>query len=135
MIYGRYHFDCRRIGEAAAKHFLKRSWNLIVTLLRFYIGYFGAGFLIISLPAICSMEKINQISVVKAAATGVVAVFFLISMQALRRHCFIVMVGVAGGGYLGLHISRRLDLRFMRGTGGLYRLGHGCLFFVPAELK
>jgi uncharacterized membrane protein YfcA len=113
---------------------MRYHFDLIVMQVRFYIGYFGAGFLVASLLAICSIENANQIRG-KAAATGVAAVFFLISVQALRRHCFIMMVRAVGGDYLGSHISRRLDPRFMRGTGGLYRLGRGCLFLVRAELK
>ena len=163
---GRDYFVSRRIGEASAKHFLKRSWNFIVmsrhskkvgvsrwlqlcirskatnksrssscsslqigiTLVRFYIGYFGVGFLAISLLAVCSIEISIRSAYSKRRPPQS-------PMELLRQYCLIMIVMAADGGYLGAYIFRTLNPRFYTGTGGLYWLGHGGLFLVPAELK
>ena len=94
---------------------------LSLTVVCFYIGYFGAGagFLIVSVLSVLSPAKtIHEMNAVKAVANlfanGVAVATFIFANAIYWREGLLMMVFAAAGGYLGAHYSRRLDARYVR---------------------
>jgi uncharacterized protein len=106
-----------------------------VAAVSFYVGYFGAGagFLVMSVLAIFGIEEINQVNALKVVATtvanGIAVITFIVGKQILWRHCLLMMVTAAIGGYLGAHSSRRLNPRFLRALVVTIGLGMAAYFF------
>ncbi|RXS93275.1 sulfite exporter TauE/SafE family protein [Silvibacterium dinghuense] len=93
---------------------------LLMIVVCFYIGYFGAGagFLIMSLLALFGIQNIHQINALKVVTTtlanGIAVVVFIVRGQVLWQHCLLMMVTAALGGYLGAKGGKRLDPRLAR---------------------
>lgn len=91
-----------------------------MTVICFYIGYFGAGagFLIISLLALFGIQKINEINALKVVSTtlanGIAVVTFIVRGQVLWQHCLLMMTTAAAGGYLGARTSRQWNAKLMK---------------------
>lgn len=109
-----------RSHRAADSHPSFLPLMFFVSIVCFYIGYFGAGagFLIMSVLALFGIQNINQINALKVVTTtlanGVAVLIFIARHQVLWQHCLLMMVTGAIGGYLGARGARRLDPRLAR---------------------
>jgi hypothetical protein len=100
------------------------SWKLLLamTIVCFYIGYFGAGagFLIISvlsvLSNITSIHQMNALKVMANLIANCVAVATFILAHAIHwREGLIMMLFAAAGGYFGAAYSLKINARYVRG--------------------
>lgn len=100
-----------------------------------YIGYFGAGagFLVMSLLALAGIENINQINALKVVTTtvanGVAVLLFIVQGQVLWRHCLLMMVTGAIGGYAGGRGAHHVNARLMRVVVTVIGFGMAGYFF------
>jgi hypothetical protein len=91
-----------------------------MTVVCFYIGYFGAGagFLIITVLALFGIENMNQINAVKVfcttCANGVAVTTFIVRGYVDWKYCIPMMIAGAFGGYMAARIGRRLPQAFLR---------------------
>jgi uncharacterized protein len=106
-----------------------------VTVICFYIGYFGAGagFLLMSVLAIFGIQNINHVNALKVIATttanGIAVVTFIVGKRILWKYCLLMMLAAALGGYLGARYARRMNPKFMRLLVVLIGLGMAAYFF------
>jgi uncharacterized protein len=123
-----------RLTLSGARPSLLPLW-VGVTVICFYIGYFGAGagFLLMSVLAIFGIQNINQVNALKVIATttanGIAVVTFIVGKQILWKYCLLMMLAAAFGGYLGARYARRMNPQFMRLLVVLIGLGMAAYFF------
>jgi uncharacterized protein len=123
-----------RLRSAGSQPRLAPLW-IVVVVVCFYIGYFGAGagFLIMSALAIFGIQNINQINALKVIATatanGIAVVTFIVEKQIVWKYCLLMMISAAIGGYLGARYSRGLNPRLMRILVVAIGLGMAAYFF------
>jgi uncharacterized protein len=109
---------------------------LALTVVCFYIGYFGAGagFLIMAMLAIFGIQRIREVNALKVVATtianGIAVVTFILERQIVWHLCLLMMLTAAVGGYLGARYSRRLSARVMRTFVVVIGLGMAAYFFL-----
>lgn len=93
---------------------------LILLVITYYIGYFGAGagLLTMAALALCGVERIAEINALKVVITtvanAVAVVTFMIYGAVEWRYCWLMMIACAIGGYTGARNSRRLSDRVLR---------------------
>jgi uncharacterized protein len=87
----------------------------------FYIGYFGAGagFLVITVMALCGIKSMNEMNALKVVCTslanGVAVLTFILAGAVYWKEC-LLMIGLAtAGGYLGAVYSRKMNQAVLRG--------------------
>src|SRR5271170_2236389 len=121
-------------SRRAAKPSLVPLWIVLVVIC-FYIGYFGAGagFLVMSALAVFGIQNINQLNALKVVATctanGIAVVTFIVEKQILWKYCLLMMIAAALGGYLGARYARRMHPPHMRALVVLIGLGMAAYFF------
>lgn len=92
-----------------------------VTVVCFYIGYFGAGagFLIITVLSLFGCEDLHEINGLKVATTtlanGVAFVLFVVNGQVLWHYCLLAMILSAVGGYTSARFARLVPQSVLRG--------------------
>ena len=85
-----------------------------------YVGYFGAGggFLVMALFGICGVHDIHEMNALKvltaAVSIGIPSISFIIAGRVEWRFCLTMAVLAALGGYLGAHLSCKVNPRAMR---------------------
>jgi hypothetical protein len=91
-----------------------------MVIVSIYVGYFGAGggFLVMALLGFCGVHDIHEMNALKvltaAVSIGIPSINFIIAGRVEWRFC-LVMAGLAAvGGYLGAHLSRKVNQRAMR---------------------
>ena len=108
---------------------------ITVTVVCFYIGYFGAGagFLIITVLSLFGCDNLHEINALKVATTtlanGVAFVLFVVAGQVLWRYCLVAMVLSAIGGYSSARLARRLPPTLLRALVVLIGLAMAAWFF------
>jgi hypothetical protein len=106
-----------------------------ITVVCFYIGYFGAGagFLIITVLALFGFEDMNHINSVKVFCTtcsnGVAVTTFIVRGYVDWKYCIPMMIAGAIGGYMAARIGRRLPQAFLRGIVVAIGLTMAAYFF------
>ncbi len=86
----------------------------------FYIGYFGAGggFLVMTILALFGMERmhaLNAMKVLAATLSNLCAIItFIVSGAVIWHDCLLAMVFAGAGGYLGAHMTRRVNGEVLR---------------------
>jgi uncharacterized membrane protein YfcA len=123
------------VATGAARQANLWPLSLVVVVVCFYIGYFGAGagFLLISLLSLYGFEDITMMNAMKVVSTtmanGMACLLFALSGKVEWRFCLAAMVTCALGGYLSARISQRLNPRFLRGLVVTIGLGMAAYFF------
>ena len=93
---------------------------LVLLMVCFYIGYFGAGsgFLILSALALFGVEEmhaLNSLKVLAACLSNFCAVVtFVLSGAVIWHYCLISMVFAGVGGYVGAQYARRMNADVLR---------------------
>jgi uncharacterized membrane protein YfcA len=106
-----------------------------MTVVCFYIGYFGAGagFLTITLLSLFGYQDLNEINALKVVATtmanGIAFVLFVMNGQVVWRYCLLAMATCAVGGYTSASLSRRVPQPLLRGIVVSIGLGMAAWFF------
>ncbi|HWZ12659.1 MAG TPA: sulfite exporter TauE/SafE family protein [Acidobacteriaceae bacterium] len=91
-----------------------------LTIVCFYIGYFGAGagFLIMAILGLFGVQNINEINALKVIGTtlanGLAVITFIFSGAVVWRHCLAAMLMAAAGGFFGAKLARRIDDKILR---------------------
>jgi hypothetical protein len=94
--------------------------GLILTVVCFYIGYFGAGagfitMTVLSLFGVSKLAEINALKVITTTiANGVAVIAFILGGAVVWHYCAAMMIACAIGGYTGAHNSRRISDRVLR---------------------
>jgi uncharacterized protein len=95
---------------------------LVLLLVCFYIGYFGAGagFLIMTALALFGVEEmhtLNSAKVLAACLSNLCAVITFVASGAVEwRYCVISMLFAGIGGYVGAQYARRMNAGVLRGV-------------------
>ncbi len=106
-----------------------------VTLVCFYIGYFGAGagFLIITVLSLFGFKDLNEINALKVVSTtmanGMAFVIFVVNGQVVWKYCLLAMVTCAVGGYVSARFARMVPQAVLRGTVIAIGFGMAAWFF------
>jgi uncharacterized membrane protein YfcA len=93
---------------------------LVLVLVCFYIGYFGAGsgFLIMSALALFGVEEMNALNSLKVLAACLsnfcAVITFVLSGAVIWHYCLISMVFAGAGGYVGAQYARRMNPNVLR---------------------
>jgi uncharacterized membrane protein YfcA len=93
---------------------------LVLLVVCFYIGYFGAGagFLIMTALALFGMEKMHELNAMKVTAACVsnlaAVATFIFSGAILWHYCLISMIFAGVGGYVGAQYARKLNAGVLR---------------------
>jgi uncharacterized membrane protein YfcA len=88
---------------------------LWLTIVSFYVGYFGAGsgFLILTVLTFSHIQNFHQLNALKVLCTtianGTAVVTFILARAVHWPECLLMLVFAALGGYFGAHYSRRLN--------------------------
>ncbi len=94
--------------------------GVMLTVVCFYIGYFGAGagfitMTVLSLFGVSKLAEINALKVITTTvANGVAVIYFIVGGAVVWHYCLGMMVACAIGGYVGAHNSRRISDRVLR---------------------
>ncbi|HXB62427.1 MAG TPA: sulfite exporter TauE/SafE family protein [Acidobacteriaceae bacterium] len=94
--------------------------GLILTVVCFYIGYFGAGagfitMTVLSLFGVSKLAEINALKVITTTvANGVAVISFIIGGAVAWHYCAAMMIACAIGGYVGAHNARKMSDRILR---------------------
>lgn len=86
-----------------------------LTLVCFYIGYFGAGsgFLIITLFSFTGLKGLTQINTLKvictSVANGIAVITFIVAGAVYWTKVPFMLLAALAGGYLGAHYSKRMS--------------------------
>lgn len=94
---------------------------LALLAVSFYIGYFGAGagFLVITVLALCGVKSYNEMNALKVLCTslanGVAVVTFILAGAVYWKECLVMMGMATTGGYLGAAYSRKMNPAILRG--------------------
>jgi uncharacterized protein len=92
----------------------------ILTVVCFYIGYFGAGagfitMTVLSLFGVSKLAEINALKVITTTtANGVAVIAFIIGGAVAWHYCAAMMIACAIGGYVGAHNARKMNERVLR---------------------
>jgi uncharacterized membrane protein YfcA len=92
-----------------------------ITVICFYIGYFGAGagFLLITALSLFGWQDLHEINAMKVSATtpanGIACILFAVNGQIVWRCCLLAMVACAIGGYYAAVLARRVPQPLLRG--------------------
>lgn len=106
---------------------------LVLLVVTYYIGYFGAGAGLITMSALslCGVEHIAEINALKTVITttanAVACITFIIGAAVEWRFCWMMMIACAIGGYVGARNSRRISDRILRPF--IVALGFGLAIF------
>ncbi|MHB1023219.1 MAG: sulfite exporter TauE/SafE family protein [Acidobacteriaceae bacterium] len=93
---------------------------LCLTLVCFYIGYFGAGagfitMTVLSLFGVARLAEVNALKVITTTtANGVAVVTFILDRAVVWQYCMVMMITCAIGGYLGAKYARGISDRILR---------------------
>lgn len=93
---------------------------LCLTLVCFYIGYFGAGagfitMTVLSLFGVARLAEVNALKVITTTtANGVAVVTFILDRAVVWQYCIVMMITCAIGGYLGAKYTRGISDRILR---------------------
>lgn len=93
---------------------------LILLVISYYIGYFGAGagLLTMAALALCGVEHISEMNALKVVMTtvanGVAVITFMADGAVAWHYCWMMMIACAIGGYLGARNARRVNDRVLR---------------------
>jgi uncharacterized membrane protein YfcA len=94
--------------------------GLILTVVCFYVGYFGAGagfitMTVLSLFGVSKLAEINALKVITTTvANGVAVIAFIIGAAVAWHYCAAMMIACAIGGYVGAHNARKMNDRVLR---------------------
>jgi hypothetical protein len=94
--------------------------GVILTVVCFYIGYFGAGagfitMTVLSLFGVSKLAEINALKVITTTvANGVAVIAFIIGRAVAWHYCAAMMIACAIGGYVGAHNARKMNDRVLR---------------------
>lgn len=105
-----------------------------------YVGYFGAGggFLVMALFGICGIHDIHEMNALKvltaAVSLGIPALTFIAAGRVAWRYCLAMAALAALGGYLGAHISCKVNQRAMRWTVAVIGFATAGYFFMQSSL-
>jgi uncharacterized membrane protein YfcA len=101
-----------------------------------YVGYFGAGggFLVMALLGICGIHNIHEMNALKvltaAVSIGIPSISFIIAGRVQWRFCLIMAALAAIGGYLGAHLSCKVNPRAMRWAVAVIGFATAGYFFM-----
>jgi len=106
----------RSVEPAAPRTVLRISPALFIgiTLICFYIGYFGAGsgFLIITLFSFTGLKGLTQINTLKVICTsvsnGIAVITFIVADAVYWGKVPLMLIAALVGGYLGASYSKRM---------------------------
>jgi uncharacterized membrane protein YfcA len=108
-----------------------------LSLVCFYIGYFGAGagFLIVSVLSVfsglSSIHEMNALKVVaNTTANGIAVITFIAAHAIFWREGLLMMFFAAAGGYFGAAYSRKLDPGYVRAFVIIGGFAISAYFFV-----
>lgn len=112
----------RSTGEPESIDTARLSPLMLVslTLVCFYIGYFGAGsgFLIITLFSFSGLKGLNQINTLKvicmSVANGIAVVTFIVAGAVYWSKFPFMVIAALAGSYLGASYSRRMNPSVLR---------------------
>lgn len=115
----------RRMAEHATQpreqsHIAMAPMLLILFVICYYIGYFGAGagLLTMAALALCGIETIAEINALKVVMTTtanfVAVITFMIGGAVEWRYCWLMMIACGIGGYTGARNARRISDRVLR---------------------
>lgn len=91
-----------------------------LTMVCFYIGYFGAGagfllFAIFSLFGFTNFHELNALKILcNLVANGIAVATFVVAHAVYWKECLIMLLLAAAGGYFGAAYSRKLDPKILR---------------------
>jgi uncharacterized membrane protein YfcA len=106
--------------QGKEKHLHPLWLGVILTVVCFYIGYFGAGagfitMTVLSLFGVSKLAEINALKVITTTvANGVAVIAFIVGRAVEWHYCVAMMVACAIGGYVGAHNSRKISDRVLR---------------------
>jgi uncharacterized membrane protein YfcA len=109
-----------RRSESSRPRQSKPLLFVCLTIVCFYIGYFGAGagFLIMAILGLFGVPNINEINALKVIGTtlanGVAVITFIFGGAVVWSHCLVAMIMAATGGFLGAKLARRIDGQILR---------------------
>ncbi|CAN5205663.1 sulfite exporter TauE/SafE family protein [soil metagenome] len=93
---------------------------LVVTLIAFYGGYFGAGIgiLLLATLGLLSVSDVHRANGLKnlysVAIKGVAVGYFIVSSAVVWHAMLVMAVGATAGGYVGAALGRRVEEATMR---------------------
>jgi uncharacterized membrane protein YfcA len=108
---------------------------LCLTLVCFYIGYFGAGagfitMTVLSLFGVARLVEVNALKVITTTvANGVAVITFILDRAVVWHYCIVMMVACAIGGYLGARYARGMSDRVLRPAIILFGFAVAAYFF------
>jgi len=110
----------RRERQDESEHLHPLWLGVMLTLVCFYIGYFGAGagfitMTVLSLFGVHKLAEINALKVITTTVANGVAVIWFIACGAVEWHyCVGMMIACAVGGYVGAHHGRKMKESVLR---------------------
>jgi hypothetical protein len=108
---------------------------LAITVICFYIGYFGAGagLLLITALSLFGWQDLHEINALKVSATtpanGIACILFIANHQVVWRCCLLAMVVCAIGGYYAAVLARRVPQSLLRAIVVVIGLTMAAWFF------
>lgn len=118
-----------RSGKLATHPLIRKLGGVLLQFtIAVYGGYFGAGIgiLMLALLGLLGMKDIHEMNglktVLATSINGVAVAIFLFSGQVVWTYALFMALGAVLGGYLGPHLARRTDKKYVRrfviGYGG-----------------
>ena len=110
----------RRERENEEEHLHPVWLGVILTVVCFYIGYFGAGagFITMTVLSLFGVHKLAEINALKVITTtvanGVAVIAFILGGAVEWHYCVAMMAACAVGGYVGAHNGRKISDRVLR---------------------
>ena len=96
-------------------------WLIVgMTVVSFYVGYFGAGggFLVMALFGLCGVTNIHEMNALKvvtaAVSIGIAVFWFIYNGKVVWSYCWQMAILAAIGGYIAARYSKRINQRAMR---------------------
>jgi len=120
-------------GRTAAQHSILLT--LILLVVCFYIGYFGAGagFIVMTALSLVGVHRLAQVNALKViitgTANGVAVLSFIIGRAVAWHFCAAMMLACALGGWVGARGSRRISDRVLRPIITLFAYALSAYFF------
>lgn len=108
---------------------------LVLLLICYYIGYFGAGAGLLTMTALafCGVERLAEINSLKVVSTtvanGVAVITFIAHAAVVWHDCWYMMIACAIGGYTGARNSRRIRDKVLRPIIIVYGFALAIYFF------
>jgi len=110
----------RERSEGKEKHLHPFWLGVMMTVVCFYVGYFGAGagfitMTVLSLFGVSKLAEINALKVISTTtANGIAVIVFIVNGAVVWHYCAAMMTACAIGGYVGAHNSRKINDRILR---------------------